>query len=168
MTLTARALGPDEWAKLRAIRLRALADAPGNFFRSLAEEEREPEAYWRALLDGDGKAVFGIFAGDALVGITAAFRHRDHPEGDTGALGMTWLAPSVRGKGGGRLIYACRLAWARAQGFRRIKVGHRAGNEPSRRSMLAAGFVEVGRRPYVWPDGEAADDISYELVLATG
>lgn len=165
MTLTARPLRPDEWQDLRAIRLRALADAPGNFFASMAEEEARPETHWRDLLDGEGKAVFGIFDGDALVGITAAFRHRDDPTGETGGLGMTWLDPSVRGRGGGRVIYDCRLAWARAQAFRRVKVGHRDGNEPSRRAMLAAGFRPVGRRPWTWPDGAEADDIMYELVL---
>lgn len=110
--------------------------------------------------------MFGIFDGDRLVGITAAFRHRDDPSGETGGLGMTWLDPAVRGRGGGRVIYDCRLAWARAQGFKRVTVGHRDGNEPSRRSMLAAGFRPIGRRPYVWPDGAEADDIKYELVLS--
>ena len=41
----------------------------------------------------------------------------------------------------------------------------RAGNEPSRRAMLAAGFQEIGRRDHVWPDGAAVEDVQYELVL---
>jgi RimJ/RimL family protein N-acetyltransferase len=165
MSLTASPLRADEWAKLRAIRLTALHSDPGNFFRSLAEELARPDAEWRALLEDDSRVVFGIFDGDHLLGLTAAYADDTDPTGRTCGFGMTWLTPEARGKGAARLIYACRIDWAKARGFARIAVSHRADNEPSRRAMLAAGFREIGRRDHVWPDGAAVEDVMYELLL---
>ena len=160
-----RRLGPEDWRAFRDVRLAALRDSAGAFFRSLAEEEAQPEAYWRELLALDTAALFGVFDGEALVGITGVFTDRDDPSGRTAALGMTWLAPVHRGRGVGHRFYAARLAWAREHGFARVAVGHRASNEPSRRTMLAAGFREVGRTPHQWPDGGSEDHVDYELML---
>lgn len=165
MTVTLRRLGPDDWQALRTVRLRALADAPGNFFRSLAEDRAQPDAHWQEMLASPTSALWGAFDGETIVGLTGAFRDRDDPSGRTAAFGMTWLDPVWRGRGVSRLYYDARIAWARAQGFDRIEVGHRACNEPSRRAMLAAGFRQIDRRSHRWPDGTEEDDVIYELVL---
>ena len=160
-----RPLRPDEWPAFREIRLRSLATDPGNFFRSVAEEEARPEAEWREMLDSKDGAVFGLFDADRLIGLTAVYVDRAIAARDTAGLGMTWLNPSYRGRGLSALIYTARVAWARDKGLARMIVSHRADNEPSRRAMLAHGFRPTGTAPHPWPDGRTVDNVSYELSL---
>lgn len=159
-----RQLGPDDWRAFRDIRLRALAESPGNFFRPLAEEEAAPDARWIDLLSSDRQALFGLHGHDAPIGITGVFTSRDDPA--VAEFGMTWLDPAWRGRGLSALFYRERIAWARARRFARIVVSHRRSNETSRRAMLAAGFHQTGATPHRWPDGQDDDDVHYEMVLA--
>jgi hypothetical protein len=48
---TIRALGANEWRVYRDLRLRALADSPHTFGRTLAEEEGRLDAEWSSRLD---------------------------------------------------------------------------------------------------------------------
>ena len=163
--ITVRRLDESDWRSLRDVRLRALADAPGSFFRALADDQARPDTHWRDMLTDAGIALFGAFDGEAIVGLTGAFTDRDDPSGRTAALGMTWLAPPYRGRGVSRLYYAERIAWARARGFARIAVGHRASNTASGAAMRQAGFQLIGREPHHWPDGADEDLVQYELLL---
>ena len=165
MTVTLRRLGPADWRALRAVRLRALADAPGNFFRSLVEDAAQPDTHWQAMLANPASAIFGAFDGELIVGLTGAFTDRDDPSGATAAFGMTWLDPAYRRQGVSQRYYEARIAWARAQGYARIEVGHRASNAASGAAMRRAGFRMIGRRPHPWPDGVVEDDVLYELAL---
>lgn len=165
MTVAIRQLAPAEWQAFRELRLKALASDGGNFFRTVAEERERPEAHWREMLGSEDGAVFGLFDGEMLIGITAVYIDRAISARDTAGLGMTWVEPAFRGRGLSALIYATRITWARRPGVRRIAVSHRAGNESSRRAMLAHGFVPVGATPHDWPDGARVDNVSYELAL---
>ena len=162
MTVSIRRLTVDDWRENRAIRLEALGESPGNFFTSLAEARARSDDQWRGMLMSATLVVFGLFDGDRLAGITAVTRG----EAGTGTLAMSYIRPAWRGRGLARHFYAARLAWAREHGLTRLLVSHRAGNEPSRRAMLAAGFRQVGRRQHVWPDGAEVDDLQSELVLS--
>ena len=165
MTLALRRPGADDWRALRAIRLRALADAPGSFFRSFAEDEAQPDAHWQAMLVSSTTALWGAFDSDRIVGLTGAFRDRDDPSGRTAAFGMTWLDPAYRGQGVSRLYYDARIVWARAQGFAWIEVGHRASNAASGAAMRRAGFVPTTRRAHLWPDAVWEDEVVYALAF---
>ena len=158
-----RQLGMDDWRAFRDVRLAALSDSPGNFFRSLDEERAAPDARWTDLLSSDRQALFGVFEGDRMVGITGVFTRQGDPA--VAEFGMTWLAPACRGQGVSTLFYRERIAWARARRFDRIAVSHRRSNETSRRAMLAAGFRQTGAEPYRWPDGETDDNVTYEMPL---
>ena len=52
-----RRLRPDEWRELRALRLRALADAPEAFGATLAEAEADPDAAWQLRAGSDDRVV---------------------------------------------------------------------------------------------------------------
>ena len=160
-----RPLRPDEWKAFCALRLKALTTDPGNFFRTEAEERGRPEADWREMLESDDGVVFGLFDGQALIGITAVYVDRAIAARDTAGLGMTWVEPAYRGRGLSALIYAVRISWARGKHLARIAVSHRDGNEPSRRAMLAHGFRQTGATAHSWPDGAVMHNISYELPL---
>jgi predicted acetyltransferase len=148
-TITARALHPDEWQALRDLRLRALREERGMFFRSYDEEADLPESAWRERINGPRHQVFGLFAGSRLVGITAVFPHHDDPTGTVAGLAMSYVAPPYRGHGYSRFLYAARLDWIRAHpDFRRVFVSHRASNVPSQRAIERHGFRRTGAEPH--------------------
>jgi RimJ/RimL family protein N-acetyltransferase len=151
-----RELEGDDWEALRDLRLYALETELGRFFRSPSEERDRSEDEWRALAAGDDRhQLFGLFDGEALVGITGIVADVEQDSsGATAGLGMSYVKPEYRGRGYGALYYEARLAWARARPqFARAVVGHRRSNEASRR------LIER------WPDGAEEDDVCYELLL---
>jgi len=161
--ITVRQLELDDWRAFRDIRLQALSESPGNFFRALADEKAASDNRWIDLLSSDRQALFGLFEDDRLIGITGVFTSQNDPT--SAEFGMTWLDPAWRGRGLSAIYYRERITWARSRGFARIKVSHRRSNETSRHAMLAAGFREIGAEPHLWPDGQEDDDVHYEMVL---
>lgn len=159
-----RRLQPEEWPLFRAIRIEALRDSPGNYLGSIADTEKRGDAEWRAMLRDPGTAVFGLFDGDAIVGLGSIFTDRDDPA--TALLAMSYVAPAWRGRGLTALTYGARLDWARERGFARIVTGHRDTNIASKRAILRHGFRPIATRTLTWPDGTTGDDIDYELMLA--
>jgi RimJ/RimL family protein N-acetyltransferase len=161
-----RPLAPDEWTLFRDFRLFALRSSPGVFSGTLADALVRPEQAWRALIAGPGHQVFGLFSGEPLIGITAVFADLDDSAGGTATLAMSFIHPDYRGRGLSRLFYDARLDWIRARPqFRRVTVGHRESNATSRRANQHHGFVYIGCKPRLWPDGTVEDDWSYELLL---
>jgi hypothetical protein len=45
--ITVRGLDESEWSVYRDVRLRALAESPGSFTATLAEEDDRDEQFWR-------------------------------------------------------------------------------------------------------------------------
>jgi RimJ/RimL family protein N-acetyltransferase len=164
--LNVRALTVSEWEQFRDLRLLALKDVPGAFATSYADAaERTPDV-WQSLVSGSINQVFGLFDGEHFVGLTGAFAWPDDPAGETATLVMSYIAPSYRGRGLSRLLYAAALDWTRAHPrFTRVIVAMRASNEASRRACERHGFAPVRRAPRAWPDGENEDEIIYELML---
>jgi RimJ/RimL family protein N-acetyltransferase len=166
---TVRALLPAEWERFRDLRLRALKMHPGFYAMTYEQSVRiEPER-WQALLDGDGKRIFGLFQSDELIGITAVFTHRDDPTGQTGMLAMSFIVPEYRGRGLSHLLYKARIEWAQEQKhFIRLITSHREGNEPSRRANQAFHFKLTTKSQITWPDGANDAEWGYVLDLTPG
>ena len=59
--------------------------------------------------------MFGLFDGDCLIGITAAFALAEDPAAQTAIFGMSFILPEYRGRGLSRLLYEARLEWTRAR-----------------------------------------------------
>ena len=155
----------DNWEAVRAIRLEALQSEPGVFGSSYTRESAYDEARWRAWCAGPGKVVFLLHDGEALIGLTGVVAHRDDPT--TALCIASYLKPAYRGRKLSRLFYQARIDWARAQGFARLVVGHRASNLPSMHANQAFGFQETHREPHTWPDGTEELEIYYELLLSS-
>lgn len=160
-----RRLGIDDWEANRDIRLQALAEFPGNYFTSLAEAEKRTEADWRAMLTDPKMAIFGLFDGEALAGLTAAYIDDEDPTGATAGLAMSYLRPGWRGHGLSARLFPPRLDWARERGCTRVTVSHRASNTPSMRGILRHGFALAGKEFHLWPDGEEEENYRYVLML---
>ncbi|MEZ0242805.1 MAG: GNAT family N-acetyltransferase [Sphingomonas sp.] len=163
--MIARRLGPDDLEANRAIRLEALAEFPGNYFTSLAEAEARTQDDWRAMLTDPKMAIFGLFDGEALAGLTAIYIADADPSGKTAGFAMSYIRPAWRGQGHAATLHKARLDWAREKGMTRVIVSHRASNAPSARAIARSGFTRTGATPHLWPDGVEEDNVEYELTL---
>jgi RimJ/RimL family protein N-acetyltransferase len=163
--IAVRRLGPDDLEANRAIRLEALAEFPGNYFTSLAEAQARSEADWLEMLTGSKMAIFGLYDGDALAGLTAIYIADEDPSGKTAGFAMSYIRPAWRGRGHAAALHQARLDWARANGMTRVLVSHRASHTASRQAIERSGFTRTGAVPHLWPDGVEEDNVEYELRL---
>jgi len=137
-----RRLRPDEWAALRAVRLRALADAPDAFGSTLAEAEARSDAEWQAQADPSDGAVFVV---DGPAGFVGLARGGPAPIDVTyAALYSMWVAPEARGQGVGMALIDAVKAWAAAAGYPGLGLGVTTTNAPAIALYRRAGFVETG------------------------
>jgi GNAT superfamily N-acetyltransferase len=135
-------MGPEQWERVRAIRLRALRDTPDAFATTAADEElREPES-WRARLASPEAATFVAREGAEDVGLVtgAAFRGR---AGAAGLFGM-WVAPAARGTGVGDGLVEAVVAWARAAAYARAVLEVGDVNDAAIRLYERHGFAPTG------------------------
>ncbi|MDZ7801100.1 MAG: GNAT family N-acetyltransferase [Trueperaceae bacterium] len=129
-----------EGRRLRAIRLRALADAPDAFATTLDEAEtRDPEDWEEQLAS---LPTFVWREGDADLGMIRSAPHDLDP--DAGYLISMWVAPEARGRGVGAALVRFVLAWARGRGLRRLLLDVGTHNAPARRLYERHGFVATG------------------------
>jgi ribosomal protein S18 acetylase RimI-like enzyme len=162
---TVRELGgrAADWRIWRALRLRALEDAPEAFASTLAStlerEAQDGEAYWRGYFAREGPTLIaevdGVPSGMARVVV--------EDEDDPAHLFSMWVAPEVRGRGVGALLVRTGIEWLE---------DHRPGmplrlevvetNLPARRLYERCGFTLVG------PNPEGAAEIVMEHVAPPG
>jgi predicted GNAT family acetyltransferase len=131
-----RRLTPDDWAVLRDVRLRALADSPDAFGSTLARERDLDEKEWRRrcvrpvwVVEADGGAVAmaGAFSDDGVLQVW----------------GM-WTDPGHRGRGHARALLDALVGEA-------VAAGHPVGlhvnltNPGARAFYEAYGFVGTGQ-----------------------
>jgi ribosomal protein S18 acetylase RimI-like enzyme len=145
-TVIVRRLAAPEWPLYRALRLRALADAPAAFGMTLAEAELRTDNDWAWVLnlgttsgrdlplvaDLDGSPV-----GMAWAKVDANVSSRVN-------LFQVWVAPESRGHGIAAALLDAALAWARAIGAREMQLGVVCGNDAARRLYERAGFRAIG------------------------
>jgi GNAT superfamily N-acetyltransferase len=132
----------DAWRRVRALRLRALADAPDAFGTTLAEDEARPEASWRARLDDPACATF--LAKDEGRDVGVVFAAPFEGRGGAGLFGL-WVAPEARGTGVGEALVREVVAWARAAGHGRLALDVGDANAPAIALYARTGFVPTGR-----------------------
>lgn len=140
-----RRLAADDWATLRATRLRALADAPDAFESTLAEEKGRPPGFWRGLAAGsDLAASFIAFSDGGPVGMAACFfPARGGPEPQLAAV---WVDPSSRGRGVGRSLVRSALGWAAERGATNVYLWVTETNPEAIALYERCGFEATGER----------------------
>ena len=155
-----RRIAPDEGETLRAIRLRALADAPLAFGSTHAREAAYPPERWRdwagASSTGGRQAFFFAVDGtDAPVGLASGVIWETDAE--TAHLYAMWVAPETRGSGAGAALVDAVVAWAVEHGARRVRTEVTVGNDGAARLYERARFRDTGERgPLGHSDGETA------------
>lgn len=135
--------GVEDWARVRAIRLAALADSPDAFSATLDEERARPPSFWQQRLAASDAHTLLVARGDEDLG-TAVL---STPVGSDDAwLYAVWVAPAARGLGVGDALLE--EATRRARGKRRARlcldVGDR--NAHARALYERHGFRPTGRR----------------------
>jgi len=149
---TVERMGPGGWERVRAVRLRALRDAPDAFGTTLAEDEARPAPEWRLRLEDPDGATFVAAEGGRDVGLVVGQAY----DGEDGAAGLfaMWVAPEARGRGlGGALVDAV-VAWARAGGYRRVLLDVADANAAAIRLYEGRGFVPTGVKGTLPPPRE--------------
>src|SRR5690348_16533658 len=102
--------------RLRAIRLRALADAPDAFGATFEEANALSVGDWREQLEQ--LTTFVATSGDGDIGIARGLRHPDRE--NTAYLMTMWVAPEFRRQGVGAALIDFIVEWAKSEEFGRI------------------------------------------------
>jgi ribosomal protein S18 acetylase RimI-like enzyme len=144
---------------LRAVRLRALADAPLAFGSTYEREAAYPPERWAAWAsesaDGRGQATFlAVDAGsDAVVGL--AFTVIDADDGGLAHLFAMWVAPEARRSGAGGALVDAVVGWATDADAERLRTSVTVGNDGAARLYERGGFRDTGvREPLGHSDAE--------------
>jgi len=146
--ITVRRVRAEEWERLRAIRLRALADAPMAFGSTLADEQARPDEFWRGRAAGGAtdadRATFIAERDGAWVGLGICVLE----EGGAGArpawvFGM-WVDPAVRRQGTAQTLLRVLAGWARERGADVLNLHVVATNAPATALYERLGFHATG------------------------
>ncbi|HEX2578262.1 MAG TPA: GNAT family N-acetyltransferase [Aquihabitans sp.] len=143
---TVRRLAADEGPLLRATRLAALADAPGDATTTLARAEAHDDDHWTASAaanaSGPLQATFLAEAADVEepVGMVGAYANRD---GVVNVVGL-WSAPGHRDVGVATALLEAVAGWARGNGDRALRLWVVERNEFARRFYEGEGFRSTG------------------------
>ncbi len=136
-----RTVHHDESAALRELRLRALADAPGAFASTLADEAQLDDDHWRRLAAGDQGTIVIAADGERWVGM-AAGRWFAGERGIAQLWGL-WVDPTALGTRTGAALVAAVRAWAAAHGAAFLRLGIIEPGDDLRRFYERLGFVAL-------------------------
>ena len=134
----------DEWRAFRALRLRALADAPDAFGATLADAEAEPDDAWRARIERERSILVIAERAGVMVGM-AGGGDAPTPERIAGLYGM-WVDPALRGTGVADALVEAVVEWARAEGYSQIGLGVTTTNGRAIAFYRRLGFTALGQR----------------------
>jgi GNAT superfamily N-acetyltransferase len=133
---------------LKALRFRALADAPYAFADTLAAVRSAPDSRWQSRTarnsEGDGSTCVVAFDDREPVGMAACFFDDDRRA--CAHLVAMWVAEEYRGRHVAATLLRDIIDWARGAGAAGIDAGVSAGNVRARRFYEKHGFKEAGTR----------------------
>ena len=146
---------------MRAIRLRAVLDAPDVFNTTFAEYADWPEKRWAAQLVAS--SVFVAVENGFDVGMIRLTR--DDCLDGMAWLVQLWVAPSMRCKGIGGALVDTVIQSARLDGFERILLDVGNDNAPAIALYRSRGFVPNGQSSTMPPPREHVCEHQMELEL---
>jgi GNAT superfamily N-acetyltransferase len=141
-----RPAAPDEWSRIRELRLRALADAPDAFGELLTEAESADADHWRRYIEGWPTSVaHAVLVAEDDAGwwgmAVADVRTRSPERADL--YGM-WVDPVRRGQSIGTRLVEAVVDWARGLGTRSVHLGVTETNPEATALYTRSGFVPSG------------------------
>ena len=150
-----------EGERLRAIRLRALRDAPSAFGTTFEEAAAWPLDGWNRQLET--LATFMATAGGCDVGLARGAR--DDRSRDGGYLLSMWVAPEARRRGIGADLIDAVVDWARSEGLARLLLDVGEANAPAIALYTQKGFVPNGVTGTLPPPREHVREVQLEMRL---
>lgn len=153
-----RQLAAEEFGTLRAIRLRALQDAPDAYGSTFEGTVTRTGAEWRAWFD---TATPFIAEGPDSTALGLAATYSDAEEPSVAHLISMWVAPEARGTGAGDALVQQVVSFASAQGAAVVRLDVVEGNAPAIRLYERNGFSLTGRQIARERDGA----IEFEMEL---
>lgn len=133
---------PDDWERVRAVRLRALVDTPDAFWETVEQARARQPSSWRDQLAAPEAATFLACRDSRDVGLAAgAPQHHNRAEA---GLYAVWVDPQVRGEGIGTELVSAVVEWARATGYRCLRLYVGDDNPPAVRLYARMGFEATG------------------------
>jgi RimJ/RimL family protein N-acetyltransferase len=161
---TIRQFTPEDLSAYKALRLEALQVEHGTFGNGYEMESKFTDEQWLARLTNPASAIFGLYHGEKLIGITGInVRETDKP-GDA-YMTHSYIKKEYRGRKLSRMLYEIRFAWAKEYGIKRLIIGHKKSNLASQAANQHFGFKYTHSNPRTWADGSVEDDMQYELWL---
>ncbi|MDK8345720.1 GNAT family N-acetyltransferase [Brevibacterium sp. UMB1308A] len=139
---------PDDWSRVRAIRLASLKDAPAAFSGSYERESQVDEAKWRQRLQT--LTIFMCVKQGHDIGF-ATFTVRD----GYADLGGTWVHPAHRGHGAVDALTNAVFTEAQRAGYTEIQLRVFEENQRAIGAYLRSGFRMTGEIDRL-PDGREA------------
>ena len=138
-------------ARLRALRLESLLDAPVAFAADYERSEAETVERWERRINeyaqGSQSVIYLAEAAGELIGMTGLGRGHWQKTEHGGVIWGVYVQPAWRGLHiAEALIEAC-IAWGRGLGMTVVKLGVTANNAPALRCYLRCGFTVYGVDP---------------------
>ena len=132
----------------RALRLRALRDAPDAFGETLSHAEAQPASYWveltRQVTGSAGQTMILACEDDATVGTVYGLLDRERA--DMGRVGGMWVDPAWRGRGLGHALLQAVFGWARGRELKRLGLWAPEHRPAAIALYTRAGFRHTGER----------------------
>ncbi len=150
-TVVSRAT-PADWARVRDVRLRALADAPDAFSVTVDQARSVPEAGWRDQCARTDAVTFLATVHGTDVGMAIGAPHHN-VVGDA-ALYSLWVAPAARGTGVSERLIDAVVTWACEAGHRHVRLDVGDHNAAAIALYARCGFLPTGRTTTLPPPRE--------------
>lgn len=136
-----RVAEPDDWRKVRDVRLRALADAPEAFESTFELENGFGQAEWE---QRTGSATWFLAeAGGQVVGVAVALV-QDHYGPTVRHLVSMWVEPGWRGTGTADLLVQALCDRSKGEGARTVTLWVIDDNKAAEKLYERAGFRRSG------------------------
>jgi ribosomal protein S18 acetylase RimI-like enzyme len=142
---TIRRVEPDDWQRLRDVRLRALASDPDAFLETVENALTFADERWRERARPSERNVTFVYeragAFDAMVTALVG------DDAQTVYLVGMWAAPDLRGSGVAARLVERVVEWSRGHGRARVVLSVADGNVRAAHLYERCGFVELDARP---------------------
>ncbi len=164
-TIEVRVIRPDEWAKVKAIRLEALADTPTAFVTRHDEAAAFPDDVWidRANKGSQGEEQLTVLALDdgEPVGLAVGLLKA---EGSVLVVVSVFIAPVVRGRGIGDKMFRLLEDWGSGSGAVRASLWVEETNGRARSFYRRLGYGLTTDRQWI-PNDSGLWEVRLEKAL---
>ena len=154
-------VGPEQWERVKALRLASLREDPQSFFKLLSEEVDLTEADWRSRLASATTWVALLDGHD--VGVVTSSPDWDDPR--AAHLSGLWVDGSARRCGAAEALSQAVIDQARAAGFARVVLWVASANAGADRLYAGLGFTRTGRTDTFQPPRDTYTEWELELPL---